>query len=192
MDVQMKHWQSRSGFTLAELLIALTILGVIATFTIPKILVAQKNSQYIASTKEAISMLSAAYEAHQLKGLVTSSTTLGDLTQYMNYVSVDTSSIIDDIPPVGTDNCATQNCLLLHSGGKLFYGGPTFGGTGTTNYLWAVFDPDGKVSSFKGVSIDILYNGRVATEGALTGTTVCNSWGCDTPTAGYDPSWFNW
>lgn len=40
------------GFTLAELLIALTILGVIATFTIPKILSSQQDGKLKAIAKE--------------------------------------------------------------------------------------------------------------------------------------------
>ncbi len=39
------------GFTLAELLMALAILGVIATFTIPKILGAQQSSSSNAKAK---------------------------------------------------------------------------------------------------------------------------------------------
>jgi prepilin-type N-terminal cleavage/methylation domain-containing protein len=47
-----------SGFTLAELLIALAILGVIATFTIPKLLQSQQNQQKQAVLKETISIVS--------------------------------------------------------------------------------------------------------------------------------------
>jgi prepilin-type N-terminal cleavage/methylation domain-containing protein len=50
------------GFTLAELLIALTILGEIAAFTIPKIISSQQNGQKRAVTKEMIAMFSAAYQ----------------------------------------------------------------------------------------------------------------------------------
>jgi prepilin-type N-terminal cleavage/methylation domain-containing protein len=48
-----------SGFTLAELLISLAILGVIGTFTIPKILGANQNKQNVNLLKEAVSALSA-------------------------------------------------------------------------------------------------------------------------------------
>lgn len=41
----------QKGFTLAELLISLAILGVIATFTIPKILSSQQNGSLNASTE---------------------------------------------------------------------------------------------------------------------------------------------
>ena len=46
--------QKDIGFTLAELLIALGILGVIATFTIPKILTAQQDSKKWAIFKEDV------------------------------------------------------------------------------------------------------------------------------------------
>lgn len=48
------------GFTLAELLIALLILGEIATFTIPKILSSSQNAQKNAVFKETIGALSEA------------------------------------------------------------------------------------------------------------------------------------
>lgn len=51
------HLPSQPGFTLAELLIALAILGVIATFTIPKILQAQQNQEKHAIYKETIAAL---------------------------------------------------------------------------------------------------------------------------------------
>ena len=57
--------RSSLGFTLAELLISLAILGVIATFTIPKILTSQQNSQKAAVTKEVIAMISGAFTAYQ-------------------------------------------------------------------------------------------------------------------------------
>jgi prepilin-type N-terminal cleavage/methylation domain-containing protein len=49
---------SSLGFTLAELLIALAILGVIATFAIPKVLLSQANQKRNAVLKEVIGMLS--------------------------------------------------------------------------------------------------------------------------------------
>ena len=47
----------RKGFTLAELLIALLILGVIATFTIPKVLQTQIDSQKKSTFRETLAMM---------------------------------------------------------------------------------------------------------------------------------------
>ena len=57
--------QAKSGFTLAELLIALAILGVIATFTIPKVLNSSSSSENSAIFKEAAGMVSGAMQAYQ-------------------------------------------------------------------------------------------------------------------------------
>lgn len=63
---------SSSGFSLAELLSALVIFAVISTFSIPKVLNAQKNEHYSAVLKENIALLSE---------LVYRGTVLGELPQ---------------------------------------------------------------------------------------------------------------
>jgi prepilin-type N-terminal cleavage/methylation domain-containing protein len=77
---------SVKGFTLAELLIAVAILGEIATFTIPKIVSAQQNGAYKAASKEAAATISQAYALYRLENTVSSSTRFGDMTSYINYV----------------------------------------------------------------------------------------------------------
>lgn len=57
----------KQGFTLAELLISVTILGVIATFVIPKVLQTSSNSKKHAVFKEIISAYTQAnYSAYLL------------------------------------------------------------------------------------------------------------------------------
>ncbi len=180
-----------SGFTLAELLIALAILGVIATFTIPKILTSQQNAENAAKTKEAIATVSGAYQLAQSAGTVSSATKSADLTPYINYVSVDAASTIDGTA-TATVSCATRTCLRLHNGGTLgLLNNESFSGTGTTNGVWFVFDPDGTANSSKGVGFFLFYNGRLSsfgsagscpTQSSIATYAVCQS----------DASWFSW
>jgi len=180
---------SRSGFTLAELLISLAILGVIATFTIPKILQAQQTSQKTALSKEAASIISGAFQQYQFNNGITSSTKISDLTQYMNYVSVDTTSTVDEGGGF-TVSCTAFQCLKLHNGGTLIYkGAESFSGTNTTNGVWFAFDPDGTANSSLGVSFVITYNGRITSCDKITTSIVSSIY---TYTTGASTSWFQW
>lgn len=136
-----------SGFTLAELLISLAILGVITTFTIPKILGSSQNQQYSAAAREAIATISGAYQQHQLNGLLTTSTKPSDLTQYMNFVAVDTASQLDSHSG-GTKTCdnTTSTCIKLQNGGTLLFADwATFSGSSNLSAAWFLFDPNGRV-----------------------------------------------
>jgi prepilin-type N-terminal cleavage/methylation domain-containing protein len=159
----------RTGFTLAELLISLAILGVIATFTIPKIIGAIGSGQNTAIAKEAASMVSGAMSTYQLNNTLAAATTGGDLTTYMNYVALDSASV------VGFTCSATAPCLRLHNGGYLQYSSQGFGGTGTTNSLFFDIDPDGPGTQTAATFIQY-YGGRLTTGGqATTGTTTAAS-----------------
>lgn len=136
------------GFTLAELLIALAILGVIATFSIPKILRVQEEQRYRAMGKEVAAMLSQSIDLHKLNVGITSATTTSALTPYMNYIAVDTSSLVNwHYGWNTTRDCSSVGCLRLHNGAILHYDATlNFGGTATTNAVYFWFDPDGKVT----------------------------------------------
>src|SRR3712207_5952575 len=107
----------KRGFTLAELLIALAILGVIATFTIPKVLNSQQDGKYKAMAKETVSAVSEAFSNYQKSNTVTGNESLGVLTPYLNYVSIHTSTLVIDDEPSGTSRAcsATSVCLRLHN-----------------------------------------------------------------------------
>ena len=182
------------GFTLAELLIALAILGVIATFTIPKVLIAQQNSKYISMAKEAAGMISGAYQAYQNANTGSSTLAPTDLTSYMNYVQRDTSTIIDDIPGVGTYTCdaGAGVCLKLHNGAMLLARSwITFSGTSSTNAIYFSFDPDGISSNFQSVDFFIYYNGLLTSTGNLVPNTVSSD-ATRNAVSSSDPTWFNW
>jgi len=187
------------AFTLAELLIALAILGVIATFTIPKVLFAHESAKDNAIAKEAIAMISGAYSQYQVDATATSATTAADFTPYMNYVWVDTNAAhtIDDSYNAGTDvDCDNVHiCLKLANGSVLMYFTPSFGGTNATNALQFHIDPDGVVTdgttNGPGKALDfwLYYNGRITTNENMTPNT-CTSFSCYNP--GTDPPWFSW
>lgn len=162
---------SGKGFTLAELLIALAILGVIATFTIPKVLQASGNGQNTAIAKEAASMVSGAFQAYQLDNSLASGTTAGAFTSYLNYVSVDTATSYTEshASDSALNACsATLRCLKLHNGGILQYDtAMSFGGTSTTNAIYFNLDPDANGTRGR-ITFCQFYNGRLTTGGADT------------------------
>lgn len=87
-----KHTNSRLGFTLAELLISLAILGMIATFTIPKILSSQQDQRKKAVFRETIAALSDFLNSGNLRGDFPNGQAWEDptralLLQRLNYVS---------------------------------------------------------------------------------------------------------
>jgi prepilin-type N-terminal cleavage/methylation domain-containing protein len=191
------------GFTLAELLIALTILGVIATFTIPKILTVQQNAKYNAIAKETAAMISGALIAYKASNTLSDSTTAGALTPYMNYVKVDSTSAFDYEYGSSTGDCGsgTDVCLKLHNGAILNYA-PTskFNGTNTTNAVYFYLDPDGTSDNTtngpgKSVLLWLYADERITSYSyALTNTTTyfAGSNHVYGATAGADPPWFSW
>lgn len=194
-------FKSNIGFTLAELLISLLILAEIATFTIPKIITAQQNGASNAKAKEVISMISSAYQQYSLANTsIPSNLSVGSLTPYLNYLSIDSSSSLDTFPGAsGSYTCGsgTIKCLKLHNGGTLIYDTvDNFSGTGTTNFIYYRFDPDGVLGSTsaadgpsKSLNIIIYYNGRITTFANIIPNSVCN--GSTFNPGNYDPSWFS-
>ena len=163
----MRYQLTSKAFTLAELLIALAILGVIATFTIPKILESGSDSKFNSIAKEAAGMVSGAYQNYKLENTASASTTFGDLTPYMNYVKVDTAILIDATYNSTTADCGTVNtdCIVLHNGAILLYITSSFTDTSSTSALIFNIDPDGKVTTTgaagtpgKALPVSLYYN----------------------------------
>ena len=193
----MNRQIKKTAFTLAELLIALAILGVIATFTIPKVLISQQNSTSNAIAKETIAAVSAAYRVYQLERQTSGSTNLTDLTPYLNYVSVDTTSLVDNHETNSTPvDCASTICLKLHNGAILYGWSTTFAGTSATNAIYYYIDPDGvdggsTTGPSKALVMFLYFNGKTTNYGnILPGTT--SSYGVHTVCPGCDPTWFSW
>jgi prepilin-type N-terminal cleavage/methylation domain-containing protein len=189
-----------AGFTLAELLISLGILGIIATFTISKILTSSQEGKYDAMAKEAAATIAQAYQEHKRLGLVSANTSPADLFQYINYVRMDTSTQIDSHQGVADAQCdGTSPCVLMHNGGILMAKRTTcddFGGTSSLHVVEFLFDPDARYSgsttgNYKAVQFMLYYNGFLTTRGNIKNNTDCGAgaWG---PFPSYDPPWFSW
>lgn len=108
------------AFTLAELLIALGILGVIATFTIPKILMNQASSKKQAVFRETISLMNDVLHT----GIITGGITYGNMTPYVlshvNAVKVCNNSF--------TEGCWTHTAILAadrNESGFILHNGAT-------------------------------------------------------------------
>ncbi len=183
------------GFTLAELLISLAIFGMVATIVIPKIITAQQNTQYTARAKEVISSVSAAFQQYQANNVSVPSTLgIKDLTPYMNYISRDSTTTIDDIPVYTTVSCANGSfvCLRMHNGSTMLYR-PTenFGGSSATNGVLVLLDPDGVASANKSIDFMLRYTGRIISLGTCDATTFSSQFAYPCSST-WDPSWFQW
>lgn len=205
------------GFTLAELLIALAMLGVIATFTIPKVLNAQQDASFSAIAKEAAAMVSEGLQSYRVENEITQFTTVSDLTPFFNYVSVDSVSIIDGasdsflsssvfgfrvVCPGTAPNAGNIVCLRLHNGGVLAYA-EEYRLHDNTSAFPIIVDPNGTLDGSPGNHQSVLFyigiNGRLTSSGHSNGSmNVFSAAGACGPPAGCPttqyahPPWFSW
>lgn len=115
---------AQPAFTLAELLIALAILGVIATFTIPKILSAQQAEKRKSIFRETYAALSQTlYEGIKLKGQVTDTSSYWIYLQSnLNAVKYCTNASTEGCWPGASDNVnntPSRRGILLHNGAMI-------------------------------------------------------------------------
>ena len=169
-------------------MICIAILGVIAAFTIPKMIQTQRNSNYNAIAKEAMATISNAYQTAKLNGTLTPNTRPEDLTQYMNYVAtVPWNMVLDYRPNFGGSTFNCLNCIKLHNGAVLApiqnsFSSPsaTCPPNGMVNY---VLDPDGYYSGVPdSLILTLTYEGRI-------GSRAYSCYG--TNNTADDPTWFS-
>jgi prepilin-type N-terminal cleavage/methylation domain-containing protein len=196
----------KQGFSLAELLITLAILGIISVFTIPKLLQGQQDSTYRANAKQAVSALQAAYQAYRYDNTVTAATKAADILPYLkNYVKIENSGDFDETPGSWQATCGsvsgdgTLTCYRLHSGAILEATSlNSFNGTATTNAVYFYLDPDGKYSGTtngpgKSVVFFLYTDGKIKSWGNVYPNTTSGSMlGTYNPTPANDPTWWSW
>lgn len=190
----------KRAFTLAELLIALAILGVIATFTIPKVIASQQSADFRAKTKEFAATLSQVRQNLALKGQLSANTSTDDFAANMNLIGLGWGYVLDMEVGGPTHDCDLAGgweCWKLHNGGVVFFpNGHTFGGTGSTNAIWFYFDPDGKVSGpgKESVVMFIFYDGKVRTWADIPANTITgnDAFSPHGPDPVSEPAWFKW
>ena len=205
MPDSQKKYDWLRGFTVAELLISLSILGVMAAFVIPKLLDVSQTDLYNQRTKDALAAVAGAYSAYKAAhgGSIPGNFNGSMIMPYLNYVGQQNGGSIDWSPGLGTLPCAPTSgadpCLKLHSGGILTISTRGFGGTNPNNVLVYWFDPDGLPSTnptdYSGTSTMILlyYNGFVTTAGGMLPNS-CDSSICPMNTANtfIDPPYIRW
>jgi prepilin-type N-terminal cleavage/methylation domain-containing protein len=195
------------GFSLAEILIAMAIMGVLTAMTVPAILNSNNsaNDKNNATLKDGASAVLTAYEQYRLSHTsVPSTMSMSDLTPYLNYVKVDTTSTIDSEQGGTSLTCTDVNveCLLLHNGGIVFdeKWNVQFGGTSDTNAIYFLFDPDGVYSNTtngpgKSTRLQLYRDGKITTIGTARSNSVTYQWGSwytyDAMPA-MDPPWVTW
>jgi prepilin-type N-terminal cleavage/methylation domain-containing protein len=120
------------GFSLTELLIALMILGEIAAFSIPKILIAQQDARNRAVLKETVGMLTSVLYLGIIKGEITASTNVGqyvaDRVNYLKFCPGNSSA-------QGCWNTTIQGTAWgqeTGSGGFILHNGAVIAGMGGT------------------------------------------------------------
>jgi prepilin-type N-terminal cleavage/methylation domain-containing protein len=186
-----------TGFTLAELLVALSVISVIATFNIVKITTAVGNIKNKAICKEAASMVAEAYQKWKVNNVPTSTRpTIEDLMAEINLLGTSTTLNFDSAWSGNSVSCSTTDiCYRLHNGAVLSSNkGMRFGGTASLNGILFVIDPDGQASSQKSVGFSLRFNGRLVTyQNSSVVNYVDDQTGLTTFNPGIpDPTWFTW
>lgn len=102
----------KRGFTLAELLIALLILGALATFTIPKLLNGQQDSRRKAIFRETITSIAAVYYQGYLTGEMRCDNLIEYTGAHLNAVRISggTLDLATGAQVLSIDNVCTITC----------------------------------------------------------------------------------
>jgi prepilin-type N-terminal cleavage/methylation domain-containing protein len=166
---------SAAGFTLGEILVTMSVMGIVACFALPTLFTSQSTLKYKAISKEAALMVDSAYTAYGLTAQITAATTAADFILTTNYLREDTTTNANTVPAGETAlaACSTLTpCLQLHSGALLQYSSTnSFAGTASNRYITFNIDPDGAGSKAGKVSFLLYYNGKIVSGSNANGNT---------------------
>lgn len=109
--------KNKAGFTLSELLISLAILGLIATFTLTKVLKSSNDVATRATGREAIATLSQVLFAGWRDGSLTNASNLAEAEAYLDSkLAVAYSCTTWDAPPCNHPYAVGRKAYVLPSG----------------------------------------------------------------------------
>jgi len=158
-----KHLQ---GFSLAEALVSITLLGVLATILMPMLYNNVGNDKLYHASIEGIAEIALAYSKYQKQNMPDANTTATAILLNMNYVRLINNGVMS-VQLNGNDYACNNvtPCYLLHNGALvMFDADERFGGTGfNTNALHFILDPDADGPN-NGISLLMYFNGSFSTE----------------------------
>ena len=173
----------RSGFTLAEVLITLVIIGVIAAMTIPTLMNNTNSQEYRTGIKKAISMLNQAItmqyalDGTQISDFKNSATAVRD-TVFAKRLNVISTANATNFYGGGHPSTIFYTADGMKFGIETAYNGGTdcdANGDNACYYLWIDVNGDKKPNSLTAATTkpqDIyaakIYSQRVVPEGAVT------------------------
>jgi prepilin-type N-terminal cleavage/methylation domain-containing protein len=192
----IKRHNAAKGFTLSELLIALAILGLIATFTIPKVLTSVGEKGNLNVAKEVLSSITSAYDVIRSESNGYGATTINgaDILNKMNFVQVFSTDVSWPLAATGHVDCvAATPCYQLHSGAVIqTTAADTFATQTLGTIAFNIYPDGGKTTASPAPLTALLTNdGRL-----ITGTNLVFGTNTYTVAGGFAaaalPTWFAW
>jgi len=128
--------ESRKGFTLAEVLVTLAIIGVVAALTIPTLITNTNSARYSAGLKKAISTLDSAIQTNQSATSASDASNSGivdaaTLTNWFVYGLAATDAALPATLPTPNvaflKKVAASGDVWLADGSRLHFVGPNSG-----------------------------------------------------------------
>jgi prepilin-type N-terminal cleavage/methylation domain-containing protein len=153
--------RSLQAFTLAELLVSLSVLGLVAAFAIPKVLIATSDASLKAVGRETFATMAGAFQAYKAdkQGVVGTNLTVADLLPYIGYSKAGAATDMTN------ETTTTNGFIVFSTGAVLGYDttdtfAPNTTGVLKTGTLGFEIDPDGAGTSADAATAFLAADGR--------------------------------